>query len=231
VRLGAGLLIALGLAGAAPLPGQTAKALPWEKLPRAPWESRFDPEPDSPPPPTAAQARVAFRVRITDDGALTVLDGRGVIRLKTGLPGRPRALWRGGGQPLPGPWAAIPYGPAPEGPALSAAFWNAPDPRMAMAGLLWILDDGERTLTLVHPATGRVAFLPLPEPEGVELRFLPGGLEALERLPEGSEAPRRSRRWVLPWMALLPSLLRLEAQGGTQPRGTALQPFPKEAGW
>jgi len=160
-----------------------------------------------------------------------VLDARGVIQLRTGLPGRPKALWRGGGQPLPGPWTAIPFGPAAPGPALSPDFWNAPDPRKALGALLWILDDGERTLSLVHPATGRVAFLPLPESDGVDLRFLPGGLEALERLPEGAEGPRRARRWMLPWLALLPSLLHLETPAGAQPRGTALQPFPKEAGW
>lgn len=207
------------------------KALPWERLPRAPWESRFDPDPDAPLPPAELPPKAAFRVTLTQDGALTVLDARGVIQLRTGLPGRPKALWRGGGQPLPGPWTAIPFGPAAPGPALSPDFWNAPDPRKALGALLWILDDGERTLSLVHPATGRVAFLPLPESDGVDLRFLPGGLEALERLPEGAEGPRRARRWMLPWLALLPSLLHLETPAGAQPRGTALQPFPKEAGW
>lgn len=229
MRLGAGLLTLLGLLG---LQGQTPRALPWEKLPRPPWEGRFEADPEAPPPPAPpAPAPPAHRVRITGDGALTVLDGRGVVRLRTGLPGRPRAVWRDGGHPVPGPWPAVPFGPAQRGPALAEDFWSAGDPRRALAGLLWILDDGERTLTLVHPATARVAFLPLPETEGVDLRFLPAGLEALERLPEGAEGPRRGRRWVLPWVALLPSLLRLEPPAGSQQRGTALQPFPKDGGW
>jgi len=224
VRLVAGFLIALGLQG------QVPRTLPWEKLPRTPWETRFDAEPDSPPPPSVLPNRTAFRVRITGDGALTVLDGRGIIRLKTGLPGRPRTLWRDGGQPLPGPWTSIPFGASAQGPALSGEFWNSADPRTAMTGLLWILDDGEHTLSLVHPATGRVAFLPLPEADGVDLRFLPRGLEALERPPEGIEGLRRGRRWFLPWMALLPSLLRLEPPPAAQRKGTALQPFPKDTG-
>lgn len=228
MRLGAGVLIALGGLG---LAAQTPRVLPWEKLPRAPWESRFDAAPDAPLPPSMPPDQTAFRVRIDGDGALTVLDGRGVIRLKGGLPGRPRAVWRDGGQPLLAPWTAIPFGPGTLGPAFRGEFWNTVDPRTAMTGLLWILDDGERTLSLVHPATGRVAFVPLPEAEGVDLRFLPTGLEALERLPPAVGSPRRGRRWVLPWMALLPSLLQLEPSAETQNRGTALHPFPKDGGF
>ena len=231
MRLGAGLLTALACLGTLGIEAQTARALPWEKLPQAPWESRFDPEPDGPPLPQVPPVPAAFGVRITADGALTVLDGRGVIRLKTGLPGRPRSVWRDGGQPVPAPWIALSFGPGATGPALSGEFWNSTDPRRAMAGMLWILDDGERTLSLVHPATGRVAFLPLPEADGVDLRFLPRGLEALERLPEGISETRRSRRWFLPWMALLTSLLRLEPPPRSQNRATALLPFPKEGGW
>ncbi len=216
------ILLALG--------AQTPEALPWEKLPRSPWESVFEADPDSPPPP-ATPGGAAYRVRIAGDGALTVLDRRGVVRLKTGLPGRPRAVWRGGGQPVPGPWTSVPFGPGDPPPAFTGEFWNSADPRAALSGLLWILDDGERTLTLLHPATGRVAFLPLPEADGVDLRFLPSGLEALERLPGGAESQRRARRWRLPWMALLPSLLRLEQPAGPKARGTALQPFPKEGGY
>ena len=229
MRLVPGLLS--GLLALFPASAQEPRALAWERLPRPPWQTRFEASPPVPPPALPIPARAAFQVRLTADGTLAVADLRGVLRLRTGLPGRPRRVWRDGGQPVPPPWASIAFGAQAQGPALTAEFWKAADPRTAMAGLLWIQDDGERTLSLVHPATGRVAFLPLPETDGIDLSFLPEGLEALERLPEGAGEGRRSRRWMLPWMALVPSLLRLEHPEGTAKRGTALVPFPKEVGF
>jgi hypothetical protein len=126
------------------------------------------------------------------------------------------------------PWALIAFPAEADHPLFSESFWAQEDPRRGLGGLLWILDDSERVLTLVHPATGKVAFLPLPEAVGVDLCFLPTGLVVFERAPEGLLQDRRVRRWILPWVALVPVLAKLAPPAVPPRAGTALQPFPKE---
>lgn len=212
---------------ALPAAAQAARALPWEGLPVPPWQGRFDDPQEGPAPVPVLPTSAALRVRLAADGAFRVLDGRGVVRLRAGLPGRPLRVWRDGGVPVPAPWNAIPFPPEAGNPLFSEAFWAQADPRRGLAGLLWIQDDGERTLSLVHPATGKVAFLPLPEVAGVELRFLAAGLVAEERSGSGG----RVRRWILPWVALAPALARLAPPAEPPKAGTALQPFPREKGF
>ena len=219
------LTAVLGVPGAA----QTARVLPWEGLQTPYWQGLFEDPPVSPPP---AQVQSGpLRVRIGVDGTLAVLDSSGVIRLRSGLPGRPLRVWRDGGVPVPPPWTAVPFPRAAENPLFSEAFWIHADPRKGLAGLLWIQDDGERILSLVHPATGKVAFFPLPEGNGMDLAFLASGLVAAERPAEGAGPGGRLRRWILPWVALVPILARLAPPAEAPRAGTALQPFPKEQGW
>lgn len=227
MRLVAPFLSALlgGIAAA-----QAPRVLPWEGQPTPQWQGLFEEPADSPPPPVPPQV-VFLKVRLGADGALRVADARGVIRLRTGLPGRPLRVWRDGGNPVPAPWAEIPFPAAAPNPILSRAFWSQEDPRRGLAGLLWVQDDGERMLSLVHPATGKVAFLPLPEGVGVDLAFLPTGLVAAERPAEGSGPVGRVRRWLLPWVALVPVLARLAPPAEAPRAGTALVPFPQEKGW
>lgn len=227
MRLVAPLLSAL-LGGAAA--AQAPRILPWEGQPAPQWQGLFEAPVDSPPP--QAEVQPAFlRVQVGADGALRVVDGRGVIRLRAGLPGRPLRVWRDGGVPVPAPWTAIAFPATAPNPLFSAAFWAQEDPRRGLAGLLWIQDDGERMVSLVHPATGKVAFLPLPEGVGVDLGFLPAGLLAVERPAEGSLPAGRVRRWLLPWVALVPILARLAPPAEAPRVGTALVPFPREKGW
>ncbi len=227
MRLVAPLLSALlGVAAGA----QAPRTLPWEGQPTPQWQGLFEEPADSPPPPAPA-GPVFLGVRLGPDGALRVVDGRGVVRLRAGLPGRPLRVWRDGGLPVSRPWARIPFPAAAPNPLFTSAFWSQADPRRGLAGLLWIQDDGERTLSLVHPATGKVAFLPLPEGVGVDLAFLPAGLVAVERPAEGSGPVGRVRRWLLPWVALVPVLARLAPPAEAPRAGTALDPFPREKGW
>lgn len=222
-------LLLSALLGAAAV-AQAPRILPWEGQPTPQWQGLFE-EPLDRPPPQAPGQPVFFRVQVGADGALRVVDGRGVIRLRAGLPGRPLRVWRDGGVPVPAPWAAIPFPAAAPNPIFTPAFWALEDPRLGLAGLLWIQDDGERMVSLVHPATGKVAFLPLPEGVGVDLGFLPAGLLAVERPAEGSTPVGRVRRWLLPWVALVPVLARLAPAAGPPRAGTALEPFPREQGW
>lgn len=226
-------LVACLLMASLAAPGQapSARLLPWEGQPAPAWQGLFDDLPDHPVPGTAPIPAGALKVRISSDGALAVVDGRGVIRLRSGLPGRPRRVWRDGGLPVAPPWSGIKFPPTAVNPLFSETFWAQEDPRKGLAGLLWIQDDGERTLSLVHPATGKVAFLPLPEGTGVDLSFQPTGLVAAERPAEEPGADRRVRRWILPWVALVPVLARLAPPAEAPRAGTALQPFPRETGW
>jgi hypothetical protein len=228
VRLVASLLIAsLAARGQTP----AARLLPWEGQPAPLWQGLFEDLPDRPVPAAAPVPAGALRVRLGADGALAVVDARGVIRLRSGLPGRPLRVWRDGGIPVAAPWAGIKFSATTVNPLFSEAFWAQEEPRRGLEGLLWIQDDGERTLSLVHPATGKVAFLPLPEGAGVDLSFQPAGLVASERPAEDPGQDRRIRRWILPWVALVPVLAKLAPPAEPPRAGTALQPFPREKGW
>ncbi|MBK8726336.1 MAG: hypothetical protein IPL96_09930 [Holophagaceae bacterium] len=235
MRLGAGfltgvVLVAAALTAPAQSPGTSRdKRLPWEStLALPPWQSLEDGPPGiAPPLPAPAEGR-DLRVSLARDGSLRVLNRRGVLRLKLGLPGWVLRLWRDGGLEMD---PLAPVGAFPADTPLSRGVgelpWGESDLRPGLRGLLWILDDGERVLTLVHPATGRVQYLALPLVSDPELVFWPDHLELRERA--SAEAPRKvSRRWSLSWPGLLPQFLRLAQPATEGPHGTAFQPFPKD---
>lgn len=169
-----------------------------------------------------------LRVSLTVDGTLRILDAAGVIRLRSGLPGRPLRAWRDWGIPVPLGQDGLAF-PAdtPLSRGVAALPWGEPDFRPALRGLLWILDDGESLLTVVHPATSQLLTLALPRAQEPEIIFHPDRLEVRERpaLP----APREeARAWSVPWLALLPQFTRLGLQAPRPAPGTALVPFPRE---
>ncbi|HJV48193.1 MAG TPA: hypothetical protein VJ549_02855 [Geothrix sp.] len=226
MRLGA-LFLMLPVLAAPDLSAQgrtPSLSLPWEKVLPLDWQS----EPalartDTPKPLEASTGPVV--AKLTGDGTLSVWDARGIIRLKTGLPGRPLKAWRDGGVPLQEPsgtWAFPSDSPLSQG--LGGLQWAAADFRPFLRGLLWILEDGEGFLTVVHPATARAAHLPLPPGRELQLRFLPDRLE----VSAGEVDPGAPRRWSLPWMGLLPRLAELGPHKDPIKLGTALAPFPKD---
>lgn len=222
MRLDPRLLMAVALV--VPGPAQERPRLPWEGLPTLAWQAGPVPEPPGPiPPPEATNG--ALRVSLSEDGTLQVRDARGVVRLQAGLPGRPLKAWRDGGLPLTPAWGtwAFPVDP-PLIHGLGGLRWCAEDFRPFLAGLLWVLEDGEGVLTVVHPATGRLIHLPLPPGRDLELRFLPDRLEVLAGVVDRGGP----RQWVLPWMGLLPRLAALGPHPASAPAGTALAPFPRE---
>lgn len=204
-------------------PGRSG-ALPWEGAAPVLWQpAAYQPEPA---PPEGPPSEGSLVVDLSLDGTLSLLDARGVLRLRAGLPGRPVRAWRDGGRPLApsaGRWRFPDRTPLRGG--LAALPWGAPDFRPALEGLLWIVDDSERVLTVVHPAAGRVAYLPLPG--GVEHRlvFHPGHLEAREILPPGP-ARQEGRIWSVPWIGLLAPLAPLVRPPANPRPGTALDPYP-----
>ncbi len=213
------------LLGAAAILEAQAPLLPWEGASMPPWQPEAE-GPDAPlvPPPPAERFR-DLKVKLGPDGTLKVVDPKGTLRLVLGLPGRPTRVWRDGGRALEpaGQWTFPARTPLMEG--RGELLLTPPDPRIALEGLLWILDDGERRLTVVHPATGKAVFLRLPDLEGPDLAFRPEGLEVRETLPVQGRQARR--RWSLAWLALLPQfgILTMVPEA---PRGTALVPFPRE---
>jgi hypothetical protein len=166
-------------------------------------------------------------VELTGDGTLQVRDGRGLIRLHTGLPGRPLKAWRDGGIPLPQPsgtWFFPQDTPLAQG--LGGLRWCAEDFRPFLKGLLWVLEDGEGFLSVVHPATGQIIHLPLPPGRDVQVHFLPDRLEVVAGMVDAG-APRQ---WSLPWIGLMPRLVVLGTRPDPGKPGTALAPFPSGAG-
>lgn len=223
MRLGALLLTAAALA-APPVRGQGRPALPWERLQPMDWQAAPGVMKDEPTPePQPSTGPVAARV--TGDGTLQVIDGRAIIRLQAGLPGRPLRAWRDGGVALPtasGTWL-FPVD-APMSLGLGGLRWGADDFRPYLRGLLWLLEDGEGFLTVVHPGTARLIHLPLPPGRDLRLRFLADRLEVTAGVVDKG-APRQ---WSIPWMGLLPRLAALGPRPDPPKAGTALAPFPRE---
>lgn len=224
MRLVAGLLIAglpLALAGQVPQVGRGPRALAWQSGPTPPWQPLEAVPLPQPGPIPSSQG--PLRARLSVDGTLEVWSAAGVRTLRFGLPGRPRKAWRDGGVPLDrldGTWAFPQADPLSEG--LGGLDWNAGDFRRSLQGLLWVLEDGERTLTVVHPATAQVIYLPLPRGDDFELVFEPTRLV----LSAGQGPAGHPEAWALPWLALLPQFARLGPPATPPIRGTALKPFP-----
>ncbi len=220
-----GTLLLIGIALAAPsLAAQGHPVLAWERVQPLDWQAgpastRADAFPA--PVPSAGP----LEARLTGDGTLSVRDARGIIRLTTGLPGRPLRAWRDGGCPLTAPSGAWPF-PAdtPLSQGLGGLRWVAEDFRPFLRGLLWILEDGEGFLTVVHPATARIEHLPLPPGRDLRLRFLPDRLE----VAAGDVDRGAPRQWSIPWIGLLPRLAALGPHADRTKPGTALVPFPKD---
>lgn len=196
--------------------------LPWEDALLPPWISQAEGPIQEPLPPPVASDGKGLSLDLRPDGRLRIADRKGTLHLSMGLPGRPRRVWRDGGRPLEptGRWDFPEQTPFSD--RRVSQLLTAQDPRSALSGLLWILDDGERRLTVVHPATAKVLFLRLPEGESPDLAFFPDHLELRARTEGGP------RRWSIPWPALLPHLARLGPTPKSPPRGTALQPYPRE---
>jgi hypothetical protein len=223
VRLGTFLLIGAAWT-ASSLAAQGRQPLPWEHQLPLDWQAG----PESPRPAAAVPLEASsgsVTASVTGDGTLQVRDGLGIIRLQTGLPGRPLKAWRDGGLPLPaasGAWSFPTDTPMAQG--LGGLRWCADDFRPFLKGLLWVLEDGEAFLTVVHPATAKAVHLPLPPGRDLRLRFLPDRLEVVA----GDVDQGAPRSWSLPWMGLLPRLVPLGTHADPSKAGTALAPFPKD---
>jgi hypothetical protein len=223
VRLGTCILMGAALA-AAGLRAEERQPLPWERLLPLGWQAGPR-SAESPVPFVSEPSDGPLVASLSGDGTLRISDVRGSIRLQVGLPGRPLQAWRDGGLPLSMPsghWTFPTDTPLSKG--LGGLQWCSEDFRPFLRGLLWIMDDGEAFLTVVHPATGRVIHLPLPPGQDLQLSFLPDRLEvAAARVDKG--APRL---WSIPWMGLLPRLAALGPRPDPPKAGTALNPFPKD---
>ncbi len=223
MRLGALLLIGAALA-APSLAAQGHQALPWERLPPLDWQVGSGGGPVE-TPSEAVPSTGPWQARLTGDGTLSIRDARGIIRLKTGLPGRPLKAWRDGGIPLAPPFGTWGFpADSPLSQGLAGLLWVAEDFRPFLRGLLWILEDDEAFLTVVHPATATVVHLPLPPGRDFSLRFLPDRLE----VAAGAVDRGAPRQWSIPWIGLLPRLAALGPHAERTKPGTALLPFPKD---
>lgn len=222
MRLGTFLLIPAALTAQSPFPWDSARELPWETA-----------IPGAPPPPLPLEAAPATpvpqrRVSLSGDGTLRISDARGRVTLRLGLSGRSLRLMRDAGIPMTlGDFPC--YFPA-ETP-LTKGLGNLPlagdDFRTALKGLLWIVDDGERRITVVHPATHQVIYLPLPVGQDWEVYLHPDRLEVREKaLP--TEEHRESACWSISWLILLPQFVRLSLPSTAGNSGTAFHPFPQE---
>lgn len=201
--------------------------LPWVPPAPLPWRSALPEPPPEPLPPRPLEG-AALQVMVSPDGSLRLADGRGVVRLRAGLPGRPLRAWRDGGVPLAPPHGTWTFPAAtPLSRGLGALPLRGGDFRPALEGLLWILDDGDPCLTVLHPATGRILHLALPVGERVGIAFYPDRL-GVHPLATSVARDTPNLCWSLPWMSLLPQLLQLARPQPLPPPGGALRPFPQD---
>ena len=212
------LLLSLAIA---PVIG--AQGLPWkDKSFNMPWRV-VDPAPE-PQRLLAAPAGRDLTVRVDRDGTIFIFTQKGIRHLRVGLPGRPISIWRDDGEPLDSVGRFL----FPSHTPLSADFnkvsKETSDFLKNLAGLLWIIDDSEDYLTMVHPATFQYAFLPLPGGKNLELRFHPDHLE----LRSKASIDRDSISWTLSWKDLTPVLQILARPHVTWPQGDALVPYPSK---
>jgi len=213
------LLLSAALAATAQTPGK----LPWDSAAALPWKAGpCDSAESGPGTPSTGP----LLVKLTQDGALRIIDGRGMILLRTGLPGRPLRLWRDAGVPVASYAAPLAFPrDTPVAKGVGGLPVGAPDFRPALQGLLWILADDGKMVTLIHPATARVCYLPLPSGRSFQLRFLPDRLELRETAPNPGDG---SDCWSLPWLALLPQFIQLGQENpANRPSGNATVPYPK----
>jgi hypothetical protein len=222
-------LVTLVLTAAMAATAQTPGSLPWASARVPPWNAG----PGAPAAPasfTPTQTALPLTVHLAQDGALRILDDKGILRLRMGLPGRPVKLWRDWGTPVPVSTAETLHFPAttPLLGGIGALPVGAPDFRPALEGLLWVLDDDEKVVSLIHPASARAVFLPLPGGRNLTLVFHPDRLE-VQKDPSDPEARTETTCWSIPWLALLPQFIQLGQEGARhRPEGTVLLPFPKE---
>jgi hypothetical protein len=224
-----GALALAGLTAAAAEPAAQASGLPWLKAGALPWQMGQPGPAPAPYTVLPTQSFFTLTVNLAPDGALRITDAKGVIRLRTGLPGRPLKAWRDWGTPVAnlfGPLAFAERSPLQRG--IGGLPVGAPDFRAALEGLLWILDDDESFLTVIHPATAQVAYLRLPGGQGLNLAFYPDRLEVQQPAAPGQPGAFATC-WTLHWLALLPQFVQLGKDPSLdRPKGTALLPFPKD---
>ena len=223
MRLVARLLSAALMPLAAPsqVPQASPRTLPWQTGAAPTWQP-LETVPSSRASVLPAPASGPLSARISADGTVEVWNGAGVRTVRLGLPGRPRKVWRDGGQPAP--LSARLAFPArdPLSAGLGGLDWAAADFRASLAGLMWILEDGERVLTILHPATAQVVYLPLPRGEEFDLVF-----ESTRLVLTAKQGPAgHPVAWAMPWLALLPQFARLGPPAVPPAVGTALKPFP-----
>jgi hypothetical protein len=219
------ILSAATLAWAAP----SGPGLPWRATGALPWQMGVPGPPPAPYTTMPTQSFFALAVRLAPDGALRITDAKGIIRMRLGLPGRPLKAWRDWGTPVPGLFAPLPFAiRSPLQRGIGGLPVGAADFRGALEGLLWIMDDSETVLTVVHPATSQAVYLPLPGGQDLDLAFYPDRLEVQEAHPPAG-AGQSPTTWSLHWLALLPQFVQLgKDRDAGKPKGTALLPFPKD---
>jgi hypothetical protein len=167
------------------------------------------------------QRNADITVSVDRDGTIAIFNANGIRQLRFGLPGRPISMWRDAGQSI-APFGRFSF---PSQTPLSANFKSAAketsDFLNNLAGLLWILDDGEEYLTIVHSATYQYAFLHLPVNRDLELRFHPECLELCKRGTVDGDL----QSWALSWNELLPVLQALAKRPPVPPLGNAIEPY------
>ena len=199
-----------------------SQGLPWKQSLNAPWRI-VDPMPE-PARLQIKQQNTELTVHVDKDGTIVIVNQKGIKNLRFGLPGRPVSIWRDAGQPLDSVGRFPFSSQTPLSTDFNKVSKETSDFLNNLAGLLWIFDDSEEYLTIVHPATFQYAFLSLPGGKDLELRFHPNYLELCKKEPHDGN----SLSWALSWKDLESVFQTLAKLSVTLPQGDALVPYPSK---
>lgn len=205
-------------------PWKHAKALPWQIT------KQCSTEMSCPTLGTHHQLNIPLTpltVYISPNGAVKITSTNGIVQLRTGLPGRPQKVWRDHGYQVTNIFAPMLFPTtSPLQKNMGSILVSILDFCSNLEGLLWILGDDEKVLTVINPANSQIVYLSLPAGHELNLSFHHDHIEVLDEHSKGNN--KEPLVWSLHWLTLMPQLIQLGQKSNyNKTEGSALLPFDK----
>ena len=122
------------------LTAKDQNALPWKSIQKLPWQIVETKTQNLPPVDFPTQSYLPLKINLQQNGNIKIVDKKGHIRTRLGLPGRPQKVWRDWGIRITNIFDPILF---PNHSSLQqgidSILTNVLDFRSRLEGLLWIL--------------------------------------------------------------------------------------------
>lgn len=206
---------------------QDHNLLPWQKISMLPWQIDYKNSDRNYKQIKSQHLDYLLTLNIEPSGIVQITDKRGLIRSRLELPGRPKKIWRDWGIPIDTLFDTIQFPlEIPIQQDIINLLIQIVDFRPNLEGLLWIVDDSEKFLTVVNPADSSMSYIMLPGGSNIDLIFHPDRLEVEGDIIDVIEKTKIN--WTINWLTLLPSLIKPNVRHHMNNMyGTTTMPFPK----